>query len=406
EFPALSETFVLNQVTGLIDQGHDVTVFAERPRPEPQVHADVQRYGLQSLTRYPKLPGNLAHRGLRAFGLAARVAGSNPLRLASCLDVRRFGREAASGRLLYWGACLAREKPFDIVLAHFGPVGQLAATLRDAGLLQGKLATVMHGVDVSAYLKEDRDAYRDLFDKGELFLPISEVWRDKLLELGCPAEKAAVHHMGVDTARYRYLPRRRAADAPLKLLTVGRLVEKKGVADALRALARMLEAGQDARYRIIGDGPLRQELEELRDALGLQEQVRFLGWREQQSVIGQMQDCDILLAPSVTTESGDQEGIPVTLMEAMASGMIVVSTWHSGIPELVEDGVSGLLVEEGDTEALTAALLRLARSDVTSWTAFSEAARARVLEAFDVTRLNLLLTGRFNGLLMQQSAAA
>lgn len=406
EFPALSETFVLNQVTGLLDLGHDVTVFAERPRDEPQVHGDVERYGLWSRIRYPKVPSNLAQRGLKAIGRLARVGGVSPLRLANCLDVRRFGRDAASGRLLYWGACLAEEKPFDVILAHFGPIGQLAMKLREAELLAGPLATVMHGVDVSSYLEEDPEAYRDLFAQGDLFLPISEIWRDKLVGLGCPPEKTVVHHMGVDTSRYRFRPRRHEPGAPLNLLSVGRLVEKKGIADALHAVATLVRQGHDARYRIVGDGPLRGELEALRGELGLEEQVRFLGWREQQSVIDLMQYCDILLAPSVTSASGEQEGIPVTLMEAMASGMLVVSTWHSGIPELVEDGVSGLLVEERDPEALSSTLLRLAHEDAETWPAYSEAARQRVLDAFDVMQLNMILVGRFNALLLHNEAAA
>ena len=216
----------------------------------------------------------------------------------------------------------------------------------------------------------------------------------------------AVHHMGVDTERYRFRLRRRDPDAPVELLTVGRLIEKKGVAYALRAVAGLAEAGLPCRYRIVGDGPQRQDLERLRDELGLQDRVQFLGWREQQSVIGLMQDCDILLAPSVTAENGDQEGIPVTLMEAMASGMLVASTWHSGIPELVEDGVSGRLVPERDADPLTAALLRLCRDDAELWPGYSEAARGKILEEFDITRLNRALVARFRELAPDKAAAA
>ena len=264
----------------------------------------------------------------------------------------------------------------------------------------------MHGVDVSEELRRDPDSYRELFAEGDLFLPISEVWRDKLLEAGCPPEKTVVHHMGVDTERYRFQPRHHSEGAPVNLLTVGRLVERKGLAAALRAVAGLAAEGVDARFTIVGDGPLRPELEALRDELGLQEQVRFLGWKDQENVVELMQRCDILLAPSRTTESGDQEGIPVTLMEAMASGMIVVSTWHSGIPELVEDGVSGVLVPERDIETLTDVLLRIVLEEGEAWPLVGEAARDKVYREFDVNNLNAVLVGRFNAVLDRQIFAA
>lgn len=404
EFPALSETFVLNQITGLLDLGHDVTVFATGPRDEPQVHSDVERYRLHARTRYPGIPDALSLRSLRAAARALRIG--SPQRLAACLDVKRFGRDAASGRMLYWGACLAGAGPFDVILAHFGPVGALAAKLRAAGLISGKLATVMHGVDVSEELRKDRDAYRELFAAGDLFLPISEVWSDRLLDAGCPAHKTIVHHMGVDTKRYRFRPRRRTPEAPLDILSVGRLVEKKGIADALYAVAGLVAQGMEVRYRIVGDGPLREPLMALREELGLMEEVRFLGWKDQENVVDMMQKSDILLAPSRTTVSGDQEGIPVTLMEAMASGMIVLSTWHSGIPELVDDGVSGFLVPEGDVAALQDTLLGIAGEENDAWEEIGQAARDKVYRAFDVNNLNALLAGRFNALLEPEHFAA
>ncbi len=391
EFPALSETFVLNQVTGLLDRGHDVTVFSDRPRNDGLVHPDFQRYALISRSRYPHMPRNrllrLGNAPFRLCGMALR----NPRHVIPALNVSRFGRDALSGRLLYWGAMLKDRPRFDAILAHFGPVGEFADSLRQAGMISGPLATVLHGVDVSAYPQATPGAYRDLFRRGECFLPISEHWRRKLGELGCPENRMDVHHMGVDTARYVYRARRRDKSQPLQLLVVGRMVEKKGVADALHAVAGLIEAGHDARLTIIGDGPLRERLEQTRDALGLGERVAFLGWRKQDYIARAMREADILLAPSVTTESGDQEGIPVTIMEAMACGMIVLSTWHSGIPELVEHGKTGLLVKERDREGITRTLIDLAEASPEQWRRYSQAARLKVEADFDIASLNLEL---------------
>jgi colanic acid/amylovoran biosynthesis glycosyltransferase len=405
EFPALSETFVLNQVTGLLDLGHDVLICANAARDEPMVHPDVVAYGLPERTVHLDVPQHPVRRIMAAIGLAWRHFRGRPATLLRYLDVRRHGRFATSLRLLFWGARLDDQPPFDVILAHFGPLGQTAAALREAGAISGRLATVMHGVDVSAYVRDAPDTYDELFRVGELFLPISEVWKEKLLTLGCDSSRIAVHHMGVQTDRYRFRARRYEPGQALRLLTVGRLMEKKGVADALRAVAQLVRRGIPVSYLIVGDGPLREELETLASELGIADRVGFLGWQNQAAVATLMNTADVLLAPSVTSSDGDQEGIPVTLMEAMASGMLVVSTWHSGIPELVEDGRSGLLVPEGDDEALAAALAGLAHGRP-DWAAVSQAARARVEEAFDVRKLNRHLVERFAALLDEMSTGA
>jgi colanic acid/amylovoran biosynthesis glycosyltransferase len=139
-------------------------------------------------------------------------------------------------------------------------------------------------------------------------------------------------------------------------------------------------------------------LQLLANELGISEIVSFLGWRDQRAVALLMQESDALLAPSVTDAAGDQEGIPVTLMEAMATGMPVVATRHSGIPELVEDGVSGFLAPERDARGLADALERLAQ-DADLAARVGRAARARIAAAFDIRLLNDRLVAHYRGLL-------
>jgi colanic acid/amylovoran biosynthesis glycosyltransferase len=171
------------------------------------------------------------------------------------------------------------------------------------------------------------------------------------------------------------------------VLTIGRLVEKKGVADGLRAIAWARRRGVELRYTVIGDGPLRGRLEALAGELGIDDAVRFVGWQVQDAIVEALYGHDVLLAPSVTAQDGDQEGIPVTLMEAMATGMPVVSTRHSGIPELVEHGCSGLLADEGDYAALADALIRLSDSPELA-RSMARAARLRVAAVHDAAALD------------------
>jgi colanic acid/amylovoran biosynthesis glycosyltransferase len=360
EFPALSETFVLSQVTGLIDLGCDVRIFATDRRPDGFEHADVRRYELQQRTCYLNMPRGKLRRLLAAIPLFLRNWRSP--RIWRSINLFRYGREALSLKLFYWTNRLAEaESRFDIIYCHFGVIGRTAAFLREIGALDGVLVTAFHGVDVSASLGLRPGLYHHLFHRGDAFLPISRHWGARLQAHGCDPDRILVQHMGVDLSRFRFKPRDPDPAGPIRLLTVGRLVEKKGIAYALQAVARARDDGLHARYTIIGDGPLRQILETLADELQLRDVVTFLGWRDQEAVVAEMYDHDILVASSVTDPIGDQEGIPVTLMEAMATGMPVISTRHSGIPELVRNGTSGFLLAEGDVEGLATALGKLSR---------------------------------------------
>jgi colanic acid/amylovoran biosynthesis glycosyltransferase len=396
-FPVVSETFILNQITGLIDRGHDVRIFARRPAAAP-VHGDVDRYGLPGRTTYwPELGRGRPGRALRGAALLARHAASLPV-LIRVLDVARFGRTASSLNLLGWASRFAPASAFDVVCCHFGWNGRYAAMLRDTGVLCGRLVTFFHGADVSLRAETAPGTYARLFECGDLFLPISEHWRAKLIALGCPAARTHVHRMGIDCGRFALRERRLAPGEPVRLVGVSRLVEKKGVAYGIRAVHRLAGRGRDVRYEIIGDGPLRGDIERLVAELGVGDRVTLRGWLEQDEVLRAYERSHIAIAPSVTGADGDQEGIPVALMEAMAAGMPVVSTLHSGIPELIEDGVSGRLVPERDVEALAGALEQLIDAPE-RWPEMGRAGRRRVEQAFDIGALNDRLVERFEGLL-------
>lgn len=391
EFPSLSETFVLNQITALIDRGHDVSIFAERQSNEATTHADVARYDLRRRTRYEAMP--------RSFWGRLRVLAS-PWRLRRAerraLNVFRFGRDALSLRLLWAARMVGSDANFDIIQCHFGALGRKAALLRQAGALRGCIVTAFHGEDIISYPKRlGSDVYQPLFAEGDLFLPISDRWHDSLHSLGCPMERVRVHRMGVDTSEFSPRGPTSDAEAPIQILSVSRLVEKKGIGDAILAVAR-LRIGYT--YQIVGDGPLRSVLDALAKFVLASSAITLLGPQPQSTVASLLQVTDVFLAPSVTASDGDIEGLPVAIMEAMASGVPVVSTWHSGIPELVADGVSGFLVPEGDVDALADRLTRLAEAPALR-AAMGAAGRAIVVGEFDSTMLASRLEGLYAELL-------
>jgi len=397
EFPALSETFVLNQITGLLDLGHEVTIFANNPRSEPGTHPDVMRYELYGRVVYRDMPQDKLVRMAMVPEIFARRWAHRGT-LVKALDPGRYRREATSLNLLYWADRLLDREAFDVIHCHFGIIGRQVAFFREIGALSGKLAVTFHGVDMSACLDREPSLYRHLFATGDLFMPISDRWHRRLLDHGADPARTFVHRMGIDPFRFQMTERGPARGGIWRILTIGRMVEKKGIEYGLRAAAMLAGRGVPLRYDIVGDGPLRPRLEAVAHEAGIADRVFFHGWRVQSEVVDLMRDSDVLLAPSVTDADGDQEGIPVTLMEAMAMGLPVVSTQHSGIPELVTDGRTGYLAPERDVELLAESLHALLRSPNLCREMGFEG-RKKVVGEYNIETLNRQLEARYRSLL-------
>ncbi len=390
-WPVLSETFIMNQITGLLDRGHDVDTYAISPGREPVVHEDIEAYRLLERTFYygnssQRLPANKFVRVAKAIGLLIKHAG-DPLPLLRSLNIFKFGRMASSLGIFYTVVPFLGADKYDIVHCHFGPNGNLAALLKDVGAIKGKIVVAFHGEAGYVGEKRHEKGFAPLFEKGDLMLPMSEREKQSLIKLGCPPQKIVVHRMGVDLSKFAFVPRRPRGDGAVHLLTVARLVEKKGIEYAIKAVAKVAQRHPQITYSVVGDGPLRAELASLIESLSVDGKIKLLGWRRQEEIVEFMKGADILLAPSVTSADGDQEGIPVALMEAMAQGLPVLSTWHSGIPELVQDGQSGFLVPERDAEALADRLEYLVEHPKL-WAEMGKAGRDYVEKHYNINTLN------------------
>ncbi len=365
-----------------MDMGHSVDIFRTMPSEQTGIHPIVEEYALLKRTRLIPRPTGRFRRVLRGLRILLSGLFLNPILMLRAMNVFKYGKQAASLRYLYLASCFTGS--YDAVHCHFGMLGDTGVLLKDLGARTGPVLTSFHGFDITTHIKDHgSDCYRDLFEKGDRFLPISENWKRKLINLGCPPDRIVVHRMAVDCDQFRYMPRSLARGETAEVLSVARFVEKKGLQYAITAVAALLKRGIDLRYTIIGDGELRSTLAGLIEELGAGDRIRLAGWQGQYDVLHAMDSAHILLAPSVTASSGDQEGIPVVLMEAMAMGLPVLSTFHSGIPELVEDGISGILVPPRNCKALEDALHGMI-SDPASWTAIEKAARERVESNYNI----------------------
>jgi len=389
-FLPVSETFVAAQLRGLLARGHDVDILALGPTSPDDTNQDALRPELASRVRYLQTPRRFRARLRETLRSGAALGRRHPRLLARTLNVLRYRRAALSLDLLRSAASISLGRSqgrYDVIHAQFGSLGLAALRLKEVGALTGRLVTSFRGYDANVDIRRHQDRYRRLFSEGDLFCPVSESLREILLAAGCSEEKIALLRSGVDCRRFTYHPRFPGAQEPVRLLTVARLVEKKGVAYAVEAVAGLVHRGKAVSYVIAGDGPLRASLEKLVGGFGLEPHVKFIGWVDHDRIRGLLDEAHILVAPSVTGRDGDQEGIPNVVKEAMATGLPVVSTLHSGIPELVDDGASGFLVPERDAQALADRLTFLADHPEV-WPEMGRAGRRKVETEFDMEQLN------------------
>lgn len=385
-FPRISNTFIINQIIGLLVRDVEVDIFARHLGDTELMHGDIVSHRLLDRMRHIEIPRRRGRRALKAVGLLRHPWGWHRATLDS-LNAFRHGRQAMSLGQLYTTLSFLRADPYDIIHCQFGNLGLVATPLLKQGAVSGKVITAFRGTDVTKHLPRLHRQYLELFRHGHLFLPVSDVFKRQLIAAGCDASKIEVHHSGIDCDRFVFRERRRDPDEPTNLLFVGRLEPIKGVAYAIEAAARLIASGRQVDFDIVGGGSLHAELEALVDRLGVSDRVRLLGPQPQSEVIRKLDEAHLLVAPSVTTEENDQEGIPNVLKEGMAVGLPVVGTVHSGVPELVEDGVSGYLVLERDVDGLTDRLAELI-DHPERWGEMGRAGRRKVEEEFDIEPLN------------------
>ena len=403
-FPALSQTFVLNQITGLIDQGCQVDILAMVKGRESKLHPEILHYRLLENTFYydqslRPIPATKITRLKEFVILFFHHFLKKPTALLKSLNVFKLGMKAVTLNAFYTMISFIDKGPYDIVHCHFGPNGARGVYLREIGAVDGKIVTTFHGYDLTSYVRQSRkDVYRNVFKYGDLMMPISYKWRDKLIQMGCDKKKIVVHRMGIDTEKIKPNRIDRQDNRHLKVLSVGRFVEKKGFYFSIKAVAEAVAESEEILYDIIGDGELRQDHEKLIKDLGADDYIKIHGWKDSEEVIEYMKGADVLMAPSLTSQQGDQEGIPVVIMEAMACGLAVISTKHSGIPELVKDGKSGLLVGEGDIEALKNSLIYFAQHHE-KIDAMGREGRNIAENEYDIRKLNFELYHSYKRLL-------
>ena len=370
-FPRLSETFVVTELLAHQRAGLALEVFSLRPSPDRGVHAEHAE--LDAAVTYLRNEGISVGVVLDSLRTAAAIGD-----VAALIESSRsqHPRELVQAIEL---AAAVRERGITHLHAHFATVAATVARL--AAQLAGVTYSVTaHAKDIFHEDVTDEHLERELAGAASV-ITVSDFNVDHLRSR-VPAAHVQRVYNGLPLERFPYEPPR---PRPPAVVGVGRLVEKKGFGDLVTACSLLAREGRDFTCTIVGGGALEGELRDLVARLGIEDRVTLTGPRGQDEVRAAVRGAAVLAAPCVVGSDGNRDGLPTVLLEAMALGTPCVSTDVTGIPEVLVDGETGLMVPQGDPASLAAAIARLL-DDADLRVSLAAGARRLVEERFDVDR--------------------
>jgi len=389
EFPSQSQTFILNQILGTVDNGASASIVATKKPNIVGESKDIQKYKLLDNTLYLlQPPKKYFPRIMRLLKLCLEFKiWEKPLVVLNALNFLKFGKEALSLKLLFF-AIQFSTKNYDVIHCQFGTIAPLAVKLKQVGAINGKIVVSFRGYDLVKQLKKKPGYYDSILNKINLFLPVSGSLKKILIKIGAEPDRVTVLHSGISLENFTFNNNvNTSVNDIIHIISIARLVEKKGLKYSIQAVAALVTMGHNLTYTIIGDGPLRSTLEELVKKLNIESNIHFSGSKSHDEVLSSLINADIFIAPSVTAKDGDQEGIPNVLKEAMALGIPVISTKHAGIPELVINKKTGFLVPERDINAITEYILHII-NNIQSLDGIKQNARDLIFNEYDSKKIN------------------
>lgn len=412
-FPALTETYLLNQLASLFDDGHDVSIFSTGTPPEEYVHhAIIAQYNMFSRVVYrPHIPKNRINRILKALYLLLRNYPDIKYLLPT-LNFFKYGMYAFNLQFFYDTIPFLKQKQFDVVHCHFGPNAIKALNFREIGLLQGKLITSFHGYDVNhhEYLSWKTHAsrkglYRELIKECRTFTVNSLYTKHKALTLNIPEQYIVYLPVGLDTKKFEpFLKHDKESKTKPIILTVARLTEFKGLEYSIKAIAALVPLFPALEYHILGEGELRSQLEETIDGLNLKKHVFIHGASTQEKVLEYYNKAHIFVLAGIQAQNGEIEAQGLVVQEAQSMELPLVVTDAGGIPEGMLTDVSGFVVPQKNSEAIAEKVHFLLQNPEVRRN-MGQAGRAYVKENFDNNVLHKRLMALYTGAVPNQKSS-
>lgn len=377
-FPKLSQSFILNEIYYLSKQGHNVAVFSlNEPDPE-RVHDELEQLDI-----------DVAYSDDPSIGPVARSLTESVFDNRSSYPSYFTNPKRRAGVRFLIRQCMdfidTLEYELHHVHAHFLRWNKLPAAVIAKDLeISSSLTT--HAYDL--YASPDNNTLTTICNAFDKILTISE-YNKEFIEIEVdPTTDIEVVRMGIRTDKFKPS----ANSAASRLFTVSRFVEKKGIEYGLRAIAQCVDEYSELEYRIVGSGPRKRRYETVIDNLEIQDHVSFLGRVSDEQLIRELDNASCFLLPCVVAKDGDRDGIPVAIMEAMAIETPPISTYVSGIPELIKDGDNGYLCAERSVSEIASAIRRCFSDDDDS---VGTAARETIRRKHDISVVGNRLQSTF-----------
>lgn len=347
-FPKLSESFVLTEIVELLKNGHDIQIFSINLSVDDVKHEGIQDYNILQRTHYFNINRifKVNFVNLLKYFLKGVVQDLCELRIH--INILTFNLKLA------YFATIMKKNDVELIHAHFATMGNVVKKL--SKILDLPYTLTAHAYDI--YLSPDSDELRYVMKNAESIVTISQYNKNYLQSKIGINNRIDVIRCGIDLDRFNPQIKFNNNDR-IKMLTVGRLVEKKGIEYLIKAIPIVIKETKTCDLTIVGSGPLNVSLHKLVHDLKIEEYVQFKEDVPDPELIHYYTQSDMFILPCIIAENGDRDGIPVVIMEAMAMELPVISTRVSGIPELVEDGISGILVPTKDENVIADAIIKL-----------------------------------------------
>lgn len=385
-YPRFSETFIVNEILALEKLGVDLRIFAFKPATEGCFHENLSQ--VRAKVTYL---GTTTQK-VSSYHAALVEAGQKLPSISTQLSTL-FAEDSECVEFAIRIALELQQQPVDVIHAHFASKSATVARVASA-LTAIPYSFTAHAKDI---FHEDVsfDDLRAKFRDAARIITVSDFNRRYLQQHFPEAQDRIVRiYNGMDLSRLQFS---QALPVTPRIIAVGRLVPKKGFADLLQAIVRLIPRFPDLHCDLVGDGPLRESLEDQCADLGIKPHVTFHGLQAQHRVHQLITEAALFVAPCVVSEDGDRDGLPTVLLEAMALGTPVLATAVTGIPELIENGRNGLVTAQRDPAALAVACARVL-TDPPFGEALRHAARSTIENTFNIDHTASLLSSQWQPL--------